>query len=174
MLIWCKYNLMNLNNLVLFDVDGTSTEARQSVQKSMLIALRELSRYAEIGFVTGSGMEYIKEQLWPLLADPLIRQNCHLLPCNGTQYTIPLGGEEIIFTTLSQAFMEEELTSPVFNKIMKMLCILQARLVEELNDLPLSGNFIQNRDSMINWCPIGRNASDKQRKYFKKFRIKLT
>ena len=26
---------------------------------------------------------------------------------------------------------------------------------------------------MINWCPIGRNATDKQRKYFKKFDKKI-
>jgi len=158
---------MNPNNLVLFDIDGTLTEARKSVTKNVLIALRELSRYVEIGFVTGSNMEYLKEQLWPLLADPLIRQNCHLLPCNGTQYIIPYGDEEIFFNTLSAAFMEEEIGPQQFNKLMQYLCVLQGELVQEIKDLPLTGNFIQNRDSMINWCPIGRNAVQRQRNTFK-------
>ena len=49
--------------LVLFDVDGTLTEARRPIQKEMMRALRELARHAEIGFVTGSGVEYIKGDL---------------------------------------------------------------------------------------------------------------
>ena len=63
-----------MHNLVLFDVDGTLTESREHLKTKMLKALRELCRHAEIGFLTGSGLEYIKEQLWPALADPIIRQ----------------------------------------------------------------------------------------------------
>ena len=58
------------NSLVLFDVDGTLTEARQRINKRMLQSLKELSFNTEIGLLTGSGLDYIKEQLWPLLADP--------------------------------------------------------------------------------------------------------
>ena len=58
------------NSLVLFDVDGTLTEPRQRINKDILISLRELSFVTEIGLLTGSNLEYIKEQLWPLLADP--------------------------------------------------------------------------------------------------------
>ena len=64
--------MLQPQHLVLFDVDGTLTEARRPIEKAMLKALRELSRYAEVGFLTGSGLEYIKEQLWPALADPII------------------------------------------------------------------------------------------------------
>tara|TARA_B100000131_G_C18055221_1_gene588091 strand:+ start:445 stop:1248 length:804 start_codon:yes stop_codon:yes gene_type:complete len=154
-------------HLVFFDVDGTLTEARRPIQKSMLKALRELSRYAEIGFLTGSGLEYIKEQLWPALADPIIRQNCHLLPCNGTEYIIPYGDEEIIFNYMSKEYMVETIGEANFQKLMNMLCTLQARVVSEYSELPLTGNFIQNRGSMINWCPIGRNAQPSEREIFK-------
>ena len=51
------------NSLVLFDVDGTLTESRQMISKDMIEALRELSHTTEIGLLTGSGLEYIKEQL---------------------------------------------------------------------------------------------------------------
>tara|TARA_B100000029_G_scaffold22766_1_gene22740 strand:- start:1069 stop:1872 length:804 start_codon:yes stop_codon:yes gene_type:complete len=154
-------------HLILFDVDGTLTEARKPIQKAMLKALRELSRYAEIGFLTGSGLEYIKEQLWPALADPIIRQNCHLLPCNGTEYVIPYGDEEIIFNAMSKEYMIDSVGKEDFQKLMNVLCKLQAQIVEDNNDLPLTGNFIQNRGSMINWCPIGRNAQQEERDVFK-------
>jgi len=49
---------------------------------------------------------------------------------------------------------------------MKILCTLQAELLQEEFSIPLTGNFIQNRSSMINWCPIGRNAQPAQRKEF--------
>ena len=73
------------NTLVLFDVDGTLTEARKPITMPVIIALRELCRYAEIGFLTGSGMEYVKEQLWPAFNDSVIKNNCHILPLNGTE-----------------------------------------------------------------------------------------
>ena len=64
-----------MNNLVLFDVDGTLTDAREPISVKMLKALRELCKHTEIGFLTGSGLEYIKEQLWPALNDPIIKKN---------------------------------------------------------------------------------------------------
>jgi len=154
-------------HLVLFDVDGTLTEARRPIQKAMLKALREICRHAEIGFLTGSGLEYIKEQLWPALADPIIRQNCHLLPCNGTEYVVPYGDEEIIFNAMSKEFMIDHIGKDDFHKLMNVLCTYQAKIIEENNDLPLTGNFVQNRGSMINWCPIGRNAQQEDRDIFK-------
>jgi|TARA_R110002110_G_scaffold45762_4_gene139213 phosphomannomutase len=154
-------------HLILFDVDGTLTEARKPIQKTMLKALRELCRYAEVGFLTGSGLEYIKEQLWPALADPIIRQNCHLLPCNGTEYVIPYGDEEIIFNHMSKEHMIEQIGVEKFNKLMKKICSLQALLLNATPDIPLTGNFVDNRGSTINWCPIGRNALQPDRDTFK-------
>jgi phosphomannomutase len=159
--------MLQPQHLILFDVDGTLTEARKPIQKATLKALRELSRYAEIGFLTGSGLEYIKEQLWPALADPIIRQNCHLLPCNGTEYVIPYGDEEIIFNHMSKEYMIDSIGKNGFNNLMNVLCKLQSEIVEDNGDFPLTGNFIQNRGSMINWCPIGRNALQEDRNVFK-------
>jgi len=154
------------NTLILFDVDGTLTEARQPITMPVIIALRELCRHAEIGFLTGSGMEYIKEQLWPALNDSIIRENCHILPCNGTEYAIPIGNENLAFQHIHKASMIDEIGDTRFRKLMKILCGLQAELLQEEFDIPLTGNFIQNRSSMINWCPIGRNASTPERHQF--------
>ena len=156
-----------VNTIVLFDVDGTLTEARQPITMPVIIALRELCHHAEIGFLTGSTMEYVKEQLWPALNDSFIRKNCHILPCNGTEYLIPIGGETLVdFQYIHTASFKEEIGDDKFRKLMKVLCMLQSELLQEEFSIPLTGNFIQNRSSMINWCPIGRNALPLQRKEF--------
>ena len=33
-------------------------------------------------------------------------------------------------------------------------------------DHPFTGHFVSYRDSLINWCPVGRNANDNQRSKF--------
>ena len=168
---------MNQETLVLFDVDGTLTEARQAIQGPMISTLRTLCEYCEIGLVTGSGLEYIKEQLWPIFNSKTIKRNCHLLPCNGTEYLVPTEDEEMAFHTISANSIVKELKDPGFNKLLATLCELQARLIKEY-PIPLSGHFIQNRESTVNWCPIGRNANTLQRSTFevldKQHSIRLT
>ena len=156
------------NTLVLFDVDGTLTEARQIISRTVLIALREICRHAEVGFVTGSDLDYIKEQMWPVLNDPIIKMNSHILPCNGTKYYIPFGEHDLQFQEIHNVLMSSKLGDERFNELMGALCIFQSQLVQEIGfGLPMSGHFIQNRESMVNWCPIGRNASQVQREQFK-------
>lgn len=159
--------MQHANTLVLFDVDGTLTEARQPITMPVMIALRELCRHTEVGFLTGSGMEYIKEQLWPALNDLIIRHNCHLLPCNGTEYVVPTGEEVLAFQTIHKASMVEELGEKTFYKLMGILSVLQADIVKEGYNIPLTGNMFQNRTSMINWCPSGRSATTQEREHFK-------
>tara|TARA_Y100001937_G_scaffold18642_1_gene25698 strand:- start:46808 stop:47635 length:828 start_codon:yes stop_codon:yes gene_type:complete len=155
------------NPIVLFDIDGTITEARKLVSKKMIETLRELSYITEIGFVTGSGLEYVKEQLWPLLNSKEIRINCHILPCNGTEYYIPDPDNLGSFLTIYQASMENHIGFENFQKLMKILIKLQAELVDCDYDIPYSGHFIQNRGSTVNWCPIGRDANSGSRSQFK-------
>ena len=42
----------------------------------------------------------------------------------------------------------------------------QAEISNSQHDIPFTGHHIQNRDSMINWSPIGRNTNDGDRKQF--------
>jgi phosphomannomutase len=50
-----------------------------------------------------------------------------------------------------------------------MVCIIEQHSAGKLYKIPLTGHFIQYRGSMINWCPIGRNAQDFERKQFIEF-----
>jgi len=162
-----QYETYDRNPIVLFDIDGTVTEARKLVTTRMINILRELSYITEIAFVTGSNLEYAKEQLWPLLANEEIRINCHILPCNGTEYYIPDPDNLGSFLTIYQASMENETGQPKFQKLMKILINLQSDLADMEYNITFSGHFIQNRGSMINWCPIGRDANRTQRNEFR-------
>lgn len=162
-----QYETYDRNPIALFDIDGTVTEARKLVTTKMIKVLRELSYITEIAFVTGSNLEYAKEQLWPLLANEEIRINCHILPCNGTEYYIPDPDNLGSFLTIYQASMESEIGQHKFQKLMKILINLQSALVNMEYNISFSGHFIQNRNSMINWCPIGRDSNRTQRSEFR-------
>ena len=51
-----------MKNIVLFDMDGTLTPARKEMPQEILDALLVLLQYADIGIVSGSPFEYIKDQ----------------------------------------------------------------------------------------------------------------
>lgn len=152
---------------VLFDMDGTLTPARRKIQPEMVDTLASLLQKAnKIGIVTGSGYDYIVEQcsdLWK--EDSGINPNrLTLFPCNGTQYYMwENGGWQKIFS----ASMEDELGEN-FRSLIQILLRLQSDFAqkEENGDVPLIGHFISYRDSMLNWCPLGRDATFSYRKDF--------
>ena len=95
----------------------------------------------------------------------IIRDNCHILPCNGTQYYIP-GEVPGTFKAVYRTDMYSAIGHEKFQEVMRILVRFQARL-SETDDMPLTGHFIHNRGSTINWCPIGRNAGTGDRQQFK-------
>ncbi len=155
------------NSICLFDVDGTLTEARRPINKHMIDVLRELSFQTEIGLLTGSGLEYIKEQLWPLLADQELSLNCHVLPCNGIEYFIPNPEAPGNFIEIHRNSMEGKLGFEKFQFVMATILKLQGQIAESDYDIPFTGHHLQNRGSTLNWSPIGRNALHGDRQQFK-------
>jgi hydroxymethylpyrimidine pyrophosphatase-like HAD family hydrolase len=76
-----------VNNIILFDMDGTLTLPRKEISRSMVHKLKDLSKYAEIGIVTGSGYDYLTQQCREMWYDigTVSPSVITLLPCNGTQ-----------------------------------------------------------------------------------------
>ena len=70
--------------------------------------------------------------------------------------------EKVVYSTS----MEEEIGTKDYRDIIYMLIENQLRIKRTLYGkiVPLTGNFIDCRGSMINWCPIGRNATNDDRK----------
>ena len=152
-------------SIVLFDMDGTLTEARRPIGMPMIRALRELfdqNERAQIGVVTGSDLNYIKQQMKPLFEkDYNLAKLIHWMPCNGTKY---YKFEGTGWKVLHSVDMRTHLGEQQFRNILKELCDQQEHISS--NRIPLTGHFIDYRGSMINWCPVGRNANEQDRKTF--------
>tara|TARA_R110001583_G_scaffold21444_12_gene81497 strand:+ start:1577 stop:2443 length:867 start_codon:yes stop_codon:yes gene_type:complete len=157
-------NKQQTNKIILFDMDGTLTYPRKPFDQALTPSLIKLSQYADIGIVTGSDLDYVEQQLDFLLKHKILRRKLHLLPCNGTKYYKPPKHEYNDFELVSEVSMKDELDHNTFKNI--MISLIESQAAIDLHHLPLSGHFISYRGSMINWCPIGRNANDEQRKYF--------
>ena len=146
-----------MRKLFLFDMDGTLTPARKSMKHDMLGQLKKLHNSGwEIGIISGSDMDYITQQCDVLFdLSPINASEIHFLPCNGTKY---YKNRQKIW----EYSMVEKLGESMMKQIMKTLIDYQYQIIS-LYDIPLTGNFIEMRGSVINWCPIGRNAMTKDR-----------
>ena len=154
-----------MSKVVLFDMDGTLTPPREKMNSSILKPLSELQKNGfEIAIVSGSDLDYIEEQceiLWDINnVDPY---KIHYLPCNGTKYFL---SDSSGFKKEYDLNMKDTVGEYTYNNVVRILLDCQSSiryLVGE--DIPLSGTFVQYRGSMINWCPIGRDANTKERKF---------
>tara|TARA_Y100000593_G_scaffold64886_1_gene119569 strand:- start:1639 stop:2433 length:795 start_codon:yes stop_codon:yes gene_type:complete len=152
-------------SIVLFDMDGTLTKPRQAFNSRILgIPLYNLSKYAEIGIITGSDEDYLREQMGEFLNNSNARYKTHLLPCNGTKYYKPPQHAKSEFQLVHEVSMEQHLGKDKYRELLQELIYSQVDMANE--GVPLTGHFINCRGSMINWCPIGRNANTSEREEF--------
>jgi len=154
-------------DIVLFDMDGTLTDPRKPFDKILIEPLRALSKVSDIGIVSGSDYDYIIQQLEYLLFNSEMRYKIHLLPCNGTKYYKPPSTPDEKHELVYSANMKEKLGKDKFKQLMVGLIEFLASV--DLYRFPLTGHFIQYRESMVNWSPIGRNAKDEERAAFIKY-----
>ena len=150
--------------IVLYDMDGTLTPPRETMEESLIPVLEKLSEVAEIGIVTGSNYDYLKQQIGLLIDHSAIRKKLHLLPCNGTKHYYPPSNNYEEHKLLSEVNMIDQLGRHKFQQLMLLLIQQQANFSNER--FPLTGHFIDYRGSTINWCPIGRNAQPEDRQFF--------
>jgi phosphomannomutase len=154
---------MKKNSIVLFDMDGTLTPPRLAADEDMGQSIAKLLKHTKIGIVTGSDFDYLIQQcstIWNEDQD-INRENLFLMPCNGTKFYSWKDGWDL----LESVDMREELKGH-FDFLMKVLIGAQFTHISTQPEHPLTGHFISYRGSMVNWCPVGRNANAEQRKAF--------
>ncbi|KZP01633.1 eukaryotic phosphomannomutase [Calocera viscosa TUFC12733] len=141
-----------LHKLCLFDVDGTLTVPRQAASPELLELLKEVRKKAVIGFVGGSDLKKIEEQLVPDGKGNVVENFDYGFAENGlTAYKLgkPLSSHSFIKQ------VGEERYKKLANFILHYLADL---------DIPIKrGTFIEFRNGMINVSPIGRNATVQER-----------
>jgi len=154
-----------MDNLVLFDMDGTITGHREIIREDIAEKLIELCNYANIGIVSGSPIKYIEEQCYPIWDKKTIafKKKITILPCNGTQrYSYKKGVWRCNHEVLMRAHLGEE----KYQSLVRIILSMQQKLSEEKKYLILTGNFISYRNSVLNWCPIGRDSNTEDRRNF--------
>ena len=139
--------------LLLFDIDGTLTEARKAIKENMVECLKKVSTYEDIDIATvgGSDLPKAKEQL---------KSAIDLL--------------KFVFTENGLVYLDEKKELHKVNKIstflgydkLKEFVNFCLKYVAEL-DIPVkTGTFVELRTGLINVSPIGRNCSQEERDAF--------
>lgn len=144
--------------LCLFDVDGTLTPARQQVSNEMLDVLKALREHVAIGFVGGSDLSKIREQLQLAGHEDIVHQFDYGFAENGlTAYRL---GSQLPSQSFINWLGEEK-----YKKFVKFVLAYISQL-----DIPvMRGTFVEFRKGMINISPIGRNASVAERHEFEAY-----
>jgi phosphomannomutase len=158
-----------MKTVFLFDLDGTLCASRKKVTKKIIKLLSKANKSIEIGILTGSDMDFLREQCEELfLAMP---HDCRVyaLACNGTKaYNVIKSDGELSYDVIKEEDLRAHLGEEAFRVLMTELIYAQAEIMQDADDIPLTGTFITYRGSTINWCPIGRMATDADRNKFKK------
>ena len=137
--------------IVLFDVDGTLTKPRLTVEPWMLETLAALREKVTIGVVGGSDMKKQREQLGQDCTDNF--------DYNFGENGLDAWKEGKQFATASfKEYLGED-------KLKKFLNFTLHQLADI--DIPIKrGTFIEFRNGMLNISPIGRNCSQSERDDF--------
>lgn len=159
-----------MKKIVLFDMDGTLTPARKSMPRDAAEKLFILhNRGYDIGIISGSGLNYILEQcdvFFKMYGTRLDRLKIY--PCNGTKYfkwNVERNEPEKVYNSNIRGELGD-------NKLKRVLNALLNYQIDLMNNYEFSdrfnytGTFVDYRESMINWCPIGRNANFSDRAIF--------
>jgi len=143
-----------MEEIFLFDVDGTLTLPRQQAKQDMVEFIKSLAKEAHIGFVGGSDLSKITEQL----GQELINLANYTFAENGC--VVLKNGEQIHEESIALHIGEENIKSLINFALSYMANI----------DIPIKrGTFIEYRKGMLNFSPIGRNCSQSEREAFVKW-----
>ena len=140
--------------LVLFDVDGTLTPARQKVSEKMRNFLEKLKEKVDVGIVGGSDLKKQKEQM----GENIINEVKYSFSENGL---VAYKDGKLIGTTYLKDYLGEVNLKRIINFCLNYISKL---------DIPIKrGTFIEYRSGMLNISPIGRNCSHEERNEFEKY-----
>ena len=146
---------------LLFDMDGTLTEARQPITSDVLECLSQIKPPIKKYLVTGSDMSKIEEQI-PVSS--LLSLFNRIYACNGTRvYECDLDMDDETKPVLPELFHNVTLTNYYSESDINHIVDTLLKIAANTHTKIKTGNFIEWRDSQINFSVIGRNCTSEQR-----------
>jgi phosphomannomutase len=152
---------------LLFDMDGTLTDARQLITTDVIDTLRSTAAGTKKHLVTGSDMCKIEEQI---PQEVLLELFSRVYACNGTRVyncdldmddeNMPIEPELIHKVTLVDHYSEADI-----NHIINVLLKTAANAHTKVK----TGTFVEWRESQINFSVVGRNCTTEQREDYVKW-----
>ena len=142
-----------MKTLVLFDVDGTLTQSRLTIEQPMIDMLTKLNDIPDLdlGIVGGSNMKKQKEQL--------LEKNFHFF-----KYLFSENG--LVAYKNGEMFNKTSIVDELGEENIKRVINTALEYMSKL-DIPVKrGTFIEFRNGMINLCPVGRSCSLNERYQF--------
>jgi len=152
--------------LLLFDVDGTITPARKSIEKEMDIFLQSLRSKVSVGLVGGSDLNKIAEQTKPSHAGPFggdIVESC----VNRFDYVFAENG--LVAYKNGQLIGRQSLLQHLGEDKLQTFINFCLAYMSDLRLPAKRGNFIEFRNGLINVCPVGRSCSQAEREEFNRY-----
>ena len=134
-----------LNNVYIFDVDGTLTPARERMTKEFQDYFMEWSKRNIFYLVTGSDLDKMVEQV----PKDILENAIGLFSCSGNTYHVD--GMEVY----NRKFNKPETLMPFLNMV-----LAHSKYPHRY------GNHIEDRGSMVNFSIVGRDCTMEQRKEF--------
>ena len=142
-----------MKTLVLFDVDGTLTKSRLTIEQPMIDMLTKLNDIPDLdlGIVGGSNMKKQKKQL--------LEKNFHFF-----KYLFSENG--LVAYKNGEMFNKTSIVDELGEENIKRVINTALEYMSKL-DIPVKrGTFIEFRNGMINLCPVGRSCSLDERYQF--------
>ncbi len=136
--------------VLIFDLDGTLAESKQTIDAEMAILLQQALRQYKIAVISGGALAQFEQQFLPSLTLlPEERKNLFLIPTSGAAL-FSYEGEAL------KKLYEEHLTGEEIAHIENTL----NKAIDELQLRPekTSGALIENRGSQVTYSALGQQA----------------
>ena len=146
---------------LLFDMDGTLTEARQLIPLEVMEEVEKIPNGIKKYLVTGSDISKIEEQI---PTNFLLQNFEKVFACNGTKvYNCNLDMDdetgviepELIHNVTLKDYYSDADINHLVNILLKIACETHTKIK--------TGTFIEWRNSQINFSVLGRNCTTEQR-----------
>ena len=143
-----------MKRLIVFDLDGTLAESKESIDTEMANLLDALLGVVKVSVISGGGWLQFEKQVLAHLSHDEILKNLSLLPTCGTKFYRYDSKWELLYS--------EDFTVDEKKKIIRS--IQQATNAPDFKAAQTWGELIQDRGSQITFSGLGQQAPLEEKK----------